>query len=51
VLAPAFAQCTTVGTVELGADVGNQAQHAPIVVCAGRQWSWQQLWPHLVHLG
>jgi 4-amino-4-deoxy-L-arabinose transferase-like glycosyltransferase len=50
-LAPAFAQCTTVGTVELGADVGNQAQHAPIVVCSGRQWTWQQLWPRLVHLG
>ncbi|WP_052393936.1 glycosyltransferase family 39 protein [Kutzneria sp. 744] len=50
-LAPGFAQCATVGTVELGADVGNQAQHAPIVVCTGRQWSWQHLWPRLVHLG
>jgi 4-amino-4-deoxy-L-arabinose transferase-like glycosyltransferase len=50
-LAPAFARCAAVGAVELGADVGNQAQHAPIVVCTGRQWSWQQLWPRLVHLG
>ena len=51
VLAPAFAQCRTVGEVELGPDVTNQAQHDPIVVCEGRQWSWPQLWPRLAHLG
>ena len=50
-LAPAFGHCSTVGTVELGGDSVNQAQHDPIVVCADRQWSWAQLWPRLAHLG
>jgi len=50
-LAPTFAQCSTVGTVELGADSVNQIRHSPIVVCVGRQWSWARLWPRLAHLG
>ncbi|QUQ64662.1 glycosyltransferase family 39 protein [Kutzneria sp. CA-103260] len=50
-LAPAFAQCSTIGTVQLGPDSVNQAQQEPIVVCTGRQSSWAQLWPRLAHLG
>jgi hypothetical protein len=50
-LDPAFAQCDTVGTVQLGRDSVNQIQQHPIVVCTDRQWSWAQLWARVVHLG
>ncbi|MFC0438427.1 glycosyltransferase family 39 protein [Kutzneria buriramensis] len=50
-LAPGFARCTTVGAVQMGSDVVNQAQRDPIVVCEGLTMSWPQLWPRLTHLG
>lgn len=43
-------------TAELGGSAWAQVLAALgaaglIVVCVGRQWTWQQFWPRLTHLG
>ncbi|MER7752771.1 glycosyltransferase family 39 protein [Kitasatospora sp. NPDC097643] len=42
-----FTGCRVVARVDNGADVGNEEQHTPILICTGTTAPWSQLWPRL----
>lgn len=44
-----FTDCRVVARVDNGHGLGNQEQHAPVLLCAGAVAPWSQLWPQLRH--
>jgi 4-amino-4-deoxy-L-arabinose transferase-like glycosyltransferase len=44
-------QCSVAARIDNGADVDNQEQGKPVLVCRGPRRPWSQEWPALRHLG
>ena len=49
-LARSFRDCRLAARVENAADVDNDEQGEPVVVCAGTRGPWSSIWPGLRHL-
>jgi 4-amino-4-deoxy-L-arabinose transferase-like glycosyltransferase len=49
-LAPHFARCEEVASVDNDHDVDNEARGAPLVVCRGLRAPWADTWPRLRHV-
>jgi hypothetical protein len=46
-----LSRCREAATIENDADVDNDEQGARVMVCAGPDGSWSDVWPELEHLG
>ena len=48
-LQPYWRSCVVAGHIDNEQDVANIEQGLPILVCTGQEYSWEQLWPLLMH--